>query len=186
MSFGRRRWRAARQAHHDAVYSLARVALAVPEDRWFQKRAEGKWSPAQETLHVARAYEAAIDEIETGVRMRPRVKPWKARLLRWFYLPHLLRTGRFPPVAAPLELRPNEIEVEFFGPSLMVERVCERAMACEEALERADELKPGLRLTHPFFGPLRPLAALRLLTVHTAHHTRQLQRAAEPARPTVA
>ena len=140
MSFGRRRWRAARQAHHDAIYALARVALAIPEDRWLAPGVDGKWSPAQETLHVARAYEVAIDEIE----------------------------------------------VEFFGPSLLVERVCERAMACEEALERVDELRRGLRLSHPFFGPLRPLAALRLLTVHTAHHARQLQREAVAGRPTVA
>ena len=186
MSFGRRRWRAARQAHHDAIYALARVALAIPEDRWHAPRADGKWSPAQETLHVARAYEVAIDELETGVRMRPRVKAWRARLLRWFYLPQLLLTGRFPPVAAPVEMRPNEVEAEFVGASRLVERVCERAMACEEALERADELRRGLRLSHPFFGPLRPLAALRLLTVHTAHHARQLQREAGPAPPTVA
>ena len=186
MSFGRRRWRAARQAHHDAIYGLSRVALAIPEDRWLTPREDGKWSPAQETLHVARAYEVAIDEIETGVSMRRRVKPWRARMLRWFYLPVLLRTGRFPAVAAPVEMRPNEVEVEFFGPSVLVERVCERAMACEEALERADELRPGVHLSHPFFGALRPLAALRLLTVHTAHHARQLQRVAAPIRPTVA
>jgi hypothetical protein len=186
VSFGRRRWRAARQAHHDAVYAFARTALAIPEDRWHAARGEGKWSPAQETLHVARAYEVAIDEVETGVAMRPRVKPGRARLLRWFYLPYLLRTGRFPAVAAPVEMRPNEVEVEFFGPTVLVERVCERAMACEEALERADELRPGVRLTHPYFGALRPLPVLRLLTVHTAHHTRQLQREGTPVRPTVA
>ena len=184
-----RRWEAARRAHRLAVEQLAASALAVPEARWLQPRAPGKWSPAQETLHVARSYEAALDEIDGGQAMRPRVTRWRARLLRWFYLPHLLRTGDFPRVAAPVEIRPNEVEAAFCDAARLVERVRERAIACEEALERAGRDRRALRLTHPYFGPLRPMAALRLLTVHTAHHARRLAReaaAGAESRPVVA
>ena len=173
----RRRWDAARRAHRLAIEQLAASALAIPPARWLEPRAPGKWSPAQETLHVARSYEAAIDEIEGGQTMRPRVTRWRARLLRWFYLPHLLRTGRFPPVAAPVEIRPNEIEAGFGDAALLVERVREQAIACEEALERGGQGRGPTHVTHPYFGRLRPMAALRLLTVHTAHHARCLGRA---------
>ena len=182
----RRRWTAAREAHQRALDELARSALAVPPDRWLAPRAPGKWSPAQETLHVARSYEAALDEIDGGQPMRPRVTPMRARLLRWFYLPRLLQSGHFPPVAAPVEIRPNEVEAEFCEAAALVERVRERARTCEEALEVAARGGGRVRLSHPYFGPLRPLAALRLLTVHTAHHARRLARDGAGAGPAVA
>jgi hypothetical protein len=172
---GERAWTAAR-AEHDAALAACLAELErIPSDRWTEPRAEGKWCPAEEALHVALAYEVAVASIEGGPGMELRVTPVRASLLRWIFLPRLLHTGNFPrAVPAPREIRPSHAYAVTLSPPDVAARLRNSAEAAVNALRTAFVQRPPIKVSHAYFGPLRPLKALRLLSVHTRHHAAHL------------
>ena len=120
--------------------------------------------------HVTMAYRFGRDEArgETGMRLvRPR---WMAWLMRHTVLPLMLVTKRFPKGApAPRELRPAPEQAHATPREQLV---IDLQTAAREALAalRAAADQPKVGITHPYFGPLTPYQALRLLSAHTRHH----------------
>lgn len=55
-------WAAAVREHEVVLRGYIQRLHAVPDEQWGATRAEGKWSVAQEALHVAMAYEMGIGQ----------------------------------------------------------------------------------------------------------------------------
>lgn len=173
------RWEAAADEHQVALASFLESAERVPASAWTRPRAPGKWSPAQITEHVSLAYEAVLGELAGGPPMAARMAPWRQALLRWILLPHMLFHRSFPVRApAPRETRPGD------GPAdrrAALERLRALGERLEPELDRARRAG-GHGITHPYFGTIPPLKALRFGAVHLEHHRRQLDEVAGAAR----
>lgn len=165
-----RRWRRAAQEHGAALAAFLESARAVPAPDWDRSDAEGQWSPAEVTEHLALSYVAARRELEGGVAMSPRVSPFRQTLFRWFLLPHMLYHRSMPRVRAPRETRPGRAHRG--GREQQIERL--KALADEvEGLLRG---RRAARLTHPYFGSISAIETLRLMALHLEHHRRHLSR----------
>jgi hypothetical protein len=169
---GDARWQAALDEHRVALAGFADAAQRVPAAAWKAPRAPGKWSPAQVAEHLVLAYEALLGELHGGPAMKPRARPWQQNVLRWIVLPHILFHRSIPRAGSPREMRPGET-----GPDRapVLHRLAERADELQRELDRARRAGAG-HLTHPYFGRVPPVKALRFCAVHVEHHTRQLGR----------
>lgn len=172
---GDRRWAAALREHEREVTRFLAVVARIDPAEWHRPRAAGKWSPAAEVLHVCRAYELAHDAADGGPGMHLLVSPRKALLLRRSMLPLILATKRFPHgVPAPREVVPDVNESGEITPAASIQRFTSATDEAARALRDIDTAQPAFRVTHAYFGPLAPRAALRLLSAHTRHHARAL------------
>lgn len=171
-----RSWARTLGEHDVAVSAFVDVVRSIPESEWHVASAPGKWSPAEEVLHVALSYEVALRGVRTGEGMRPRVSPMRATLLRWLVLPVMLASGWFPRAKAPVEIRPPKPgaseNVDLTRPALLG-RLRERAREVREELPAS---RPETRFRHAYFGDLAPERAIRMLAAHTRHHSRRLAR----------
>ncbi len=156
------------EEHRDAVGRFAATVEGLGADAWSRARAPGKWSPAQVAEHLVLAYEVIDREMDGGEGARIVVTGWRQRMLRWVVLPHILFHRSFPLRAvSPLETRPREASRD-------------RAAVLGRMRELADRVERGLavrrdaRLTHPYFGALPALTALRFCAIHVEHHRRQI------------
>jgi hypothetical protein len=168
------RWSAAMSDHHSAVQGFAGAARSVPSDRWLVPSTPGKWSPAEETLHVVLAYEVGLRSLRGEIDMSPRTAPARARLLRWLVLPMILRSDWFPRARAPREIRPVLDPGAAESAESLIARLHSAAEAVTQELRTAAESGSARRIRHPYFGPLPLLEAFRLMSAHTRHHTRRL------------
>lgn len=169
-----RAWARALREHDAAIAAFTDVVAAIPEHRWHRPAAPGKWSVAEEVLHVTLAYEVALRGVRTGAGMRARVSPVRARLLRWVVLPVMVRSSWFPRARAPVEVRPpanaDDTELAPHGLRARLER------AAAEVRSEVPAAHPGMRFHHAYFGNLAPRQAMRMLAAHTRHHARALAR----------
>ena len=170
-------WTRVLRDHESTARGFASRVRAIPADRWHVAAAPGKWSPAEEALHVALTYELGLAMLTAGATMRRRVSPARARLLRWLVLPVMLRSRWFPRAKAPAEVRPGE-DARTLSPDAVADRIERVAAALGVATRAAD---PAKRLVHAYFGSISPGVALRLLGAHARHHDRALARAAGAA-----
>jgi hypothetical protein len=167
------RWEAAADEHRIALATFLEAAERVSADAWARPLGPGKWSPAQTAEHLALAYEALIGELSGGAGMVPRLPPLRQKVLRWVLLPHILFHRSFPLRArAPREARPGEAHPDRDG---VLARLRDTAERFEEALHRARDAGGG-QVTHPYFGAIPPVKALRFCAVHLEHHARQVGR----------
>lgn len=154
--------------HSAAVEEFFHRAAQVTSARWNAARADGKWSPAQEVKHVILAYEAFIAELEGGAGLKLVGTPLKRALWRLLGLGSVLLRKRLPRGArSPREIRPPE------GPYDQVELLAdlrERAARFEATYRAIVASNPEKRMTHPYFGALDLVDALKLVAVHTRHH----------------
>ncbi len=156
--------------HRAAVAECVAAVAAVPADAWTRPLAPGKWSPAEVAEHLAISYDPPLAELSGGLSFRIRVPWWKRRALRWAMLPGILNGG-FPAGApAPREIRPRHTES---SPEEASRRLAANADRFLESLTEARAAR-RVRLTHPYFGKLRPAQTVMLLTSHALHHRRQL------------
>lgn len=170
-----RRWAAAADEHARAVEAFVDAMGRVPESTWHAPRAVGKWSPAALALHVCQAYEFGRDAVMTGAAMRLAVPAPMAWISRVVVLPILLARDRFPSGAdAPAEVVPDLREAGQLARDALAARLQGAASAALDGLQRAARERPGLRVTHAYFGAMPPLQTLRLLSAHTRHHARGL------------
>ncbi|CAN5703745.1 hypothetical protein BH23GEM6_BH23GEM6_10910 [soil metagenome] len=157
---------------HRAAMKLFVDALgAVSRSAWNEPRAPGKWSPAEVAEHLVLTYEAVLKELSGDPAMRLKLSSVRRRVLKWFLLPHILFHRSFPLAAvSPRELRPSSgaISQEDVGPKLL-----DLASRFEDAMSLA-VTSGAAGVTHPYFGTIPPLRALRFITVHLEHHTRQI------------
>ena len=170
-----RAWRAAFAEHEAAVADFLAQVHRVSPERWQVPVAPGKWSPAEEAYHVLLAYQFGLEALRSGAVMRLRVSPWQARVARWLLLPFLLRSGKFPRgVAAPREVRPATADAHALNAQDLVARLRQVAAEAAREVRTADARQPPILVVHAYFGPLRPLPALRFMSAHTRHHARHL------------
>jgi hypothetical protein len=145
--------------------------MAVPGEHWKTARAPGKWSPAEIAEHLSLTYAHLLSELRGGAPMRVKGS-WLFRLVvRYKFLPGLLREGRIPPgVRSPREVRPETV------PATREEALKRfRALAAEFEEEiSARRASGGGRLTHPYFGRLDAGRGIRFVEMHIRHHTKQL------------
>lgn len=173
-----RRWTAALREHEEALRLFLEATARVPAAEWTRPPAPGRWSPAAMVLHVAQAYELGRDAAGgDGAGMRLRVPPLLAWASRTFLLPAMLASRRFPRNApAPREVRPDIAAAERVTPAEAAARLARAAADAAKELRLAADRRPMPRVSHAYFGPLTPLATLRLLSAHTRHHALGLLR----------
>jgi len=165
---GDARWERASEEHRNAVRGFAATARGLAPEAWSRPRAPGKWSPAQVAEHLVLAYEVIGRELDGGEGARIVVTGWRQRVLRWVVLPHVLFHRSFPLRAvSPRETRPHEASADR---AAVLERMCTLADRVEHGLAA----RRDARLTHPYFGPVPALTALRFCAVHVEHHRRQI------------
>ncbi len=169
------RWSAALREHETAVREFLAACGRIAPGDWQHARIPGKWTAAAVVLHVCRAYELGRDAAAGSPGMRLKVSPTAALVSRMLILPAVLATHRFPRGArSPREVFPDAGEASLLLPDAAARRLHEAAAQAAEELRRSAGRRPVPRVTHAYFGPLAPLATLRLLTAHTVHHARDL------------
>lgn len=154
--------------HGRAIREFCDKADALSAAAWLAPRAEGKWTPAQETRHLILAYEALVRDLVEGRTMRLRGTPWKRRLWRAIGLASIRWRRRLPVgVTAPREVRPpwEAAPRDELLPLLQL-----RAAEFESAVARALRDDPGRTFTHPMMGPLSLTHSLEFCVVHVRHH----------------
>jgi hypothetical protein len=168
------RWDDAVEEHRAALAAFLDAAESLGDEEWRAPWRPGKWTRAQVTEHLVLAYDALLRELATGHGVRPKVGPWRQTVLRWVVLPHILFHRSFPVRAAsPRETRPPEASTP--RPQLL-RRMRELGERFEHELDRARRAGRG-QLTHPYFGRIGPVKAMRFVAVHIEHHTRQVAKA---------
>jgi hypothetical protein len=168
------RWTEAVALHDAAVAEYAAAARVVARDtaRWDAPLAEGKWSPAQITLHLIMAFEAVGRELDGGPAMALRTKAWHRLVLRFTLQRRLLRGGAFPVGArAPREARPPVPTENAASLIARFEQLAAELVARVSTLHAAD---PRARLTHPYFGALPLHETVYISARHVRHHRSQL------------
>lgn len=154
--------------HRAAVREYVERANTVGESRWLLPRAEGKWTPAQETRHLILAYEAFCRDLSGGAKMALRGTPLRRMLWRAIGLTSILWRKRIPVAArAPREARP---EWESAPRSELVPRLEQCASEFDALFTRVWRAEPRRRVTHPFFGDITLDQSIRMSAVHTRHH----------------
>ena len=165
------RWDEAVDEHRAALAAFLDVAEQLDDEAWRGPWAPGKWTRAQIAEHLALAYEVLLRELATGEGVRPRLPPFRQKLLRWILLPHILFHRSFPVrVASPRETRPPVVTAP--RPELL-RRLRDLGERFERELDLARRAGGG-SLTHPYFGRVGPVKAMRFIAVHIEHHTRQV------------
>jgi hypothetical protein len=170
-----RRWTRALAEHREVVARYRAVVEGMPAVVWQRSTAEGKWSPAAVTKHLIQSYELGREGARGQASMQMRTSPLVAWASRTFLLPLIIATRRFPRGAtAPREVRPDATEVASLDVVGAMERLTRVADEAAHALHEANTTTPGRRVQHAYFGDMGMYQALRLLSAHTRHHTRQL------------
>lgn len=162
------RFQALLDDHAASVGEFAARAELVGESRWLAPRAEGKWTPAQETRHLILGYEAFLKDARGTGKMQLRGSPMTRRIWRWFGLSVILWCKRIPVAArAPRESRP---EREPAPPAELLALFRGRADEFVSAVTHLQKNEPRRTFTHPYFGEIGLEETLRLVAVHNRHH----------------
>lgn len=162
-----------RTSHQLAVAAFISRAQELTVAQWSAPIAPDKWSPAQIAEHLRLTYAVIGGELEGGPGIRIRVPPWMRLWFRIRYLPHIMRSGQLPAGArAPREARPGSGP---FERPVTLAALAEAAAMFEDAMARRWD-QPEAVLTHHVFGSMPVRKGIRFITVHTEHHTRQIQR----------
>src|SRR5829696_7947468 len=144
--------------HSAALQEFVLLARRVSPDQWNKPIAPGKWTPAEIVNHLSESYQVLRGELAGSPGMELRLSRLQRWLLRHTMLPRILASGTFPAAArAPREIRPREVQVDATG---ALHRLSTEADAFVQEL--SDPSRRTARLT------------LRLVTVHTRHHARQI------------
>lgn len=168
-------WKQALAEHRTTIADFAECVRGIPSGRWLQVPVEGKWSPAEEALHVRQVYEVTLATLAGGPGLRSRVPEWQATLLRNTFLPLCLALGKLPRgVRAPREVVPNLVAAPGATPESLAADVVERATAFERIVDAAAQRGESPLMRHPYFGMLGGALAVRFLSLHTRHHLRHL------------
>lgn len=163
---------AARSRHQSAVASFLVQARAVSATDWERVSDPAGWTPAQIAEHLRLTYVVVGEGIVRGGGLRVRSAWWIRPLLRWRFLAGILEQGRFPRSKAPREIRPGN--GPFARDAVLAGLEAASAAVETRLVERWSD--PECRVTHHVFGAMSPPEGMRLVTVHTEHHTKQLSR----------
>jgi hypothetical protein len=161
-------WQALVADHRASVREFVATAGTVEEERWERPAAPGKWSPSLVAEHLRVTYEVLLRELGGGSGIRIRLGWWRRTVLRATVLPRIVARGRFPAGApAVREIRPGE------GPFDRAATLSGLETLATE-LGQQLEARPGVSLSHAFFGKMTAPVGLRVLAAHNRHHAAQL------------
>jgi hypothetical protein len=157
--------------HSAAVEGFLLTSRRIAPEHWTQPLAPGKWTPAEITSHLTESYQVLRGELAGRPGMQLRLRRLQRWVLRYTVLPRILSTGIFPEGArAPRETRPRAVTLDA--------KTALQAFSTQAdgfIQELSDRARGGrVRLTHAYFGSMSARQSLILVTVHTAHHARQL------------
>ena len=162
------RWQSLLDDHAASVREFVAKAGGVGDARWLVPRAEGKWTPAQETRHLILAYDAFLRDASGTGKMRLKGTRLKRRIWRLFGLTAILWRKRIPVAArAPRESTP---EWEHATSEELIPLFQNRAAQFAETITRIQKSEPNRTFTHPYFGELAIEQTLTLVAVHNRHH----------------
>ena len=162
----------AQQQLKQAVDAFAATADSFPDAKWHAPRQAGKWSAAEITVHLIKAFEAGERELKGGGPMQMRLAGWKLLYARWIVLRRMLKTRAFPTGArAPRETRPEDA---LPGRTEAVKLFRAAAASFERATAAAYETRPRTTLTHPYFGGMGLADSVLLAAIHIEHHHKQI------------
>ncbi|HET9424490.1 MAG TPA: DinB family protein [Gemmatimonadaceae bacterium] len=154
--------------HRAAADEFFHRAAQVTSARWDAPRADGKWTPAEEVMHVVLAYETFTGELAGGGGVRLVGTPLKRLFWRAVGLTSVLLLRKLPRGArSPREIRPPP------GPHDQAELLAhlrEATTKFEEMFRSTWERAPRRTVNHPYFGALDLEDSIRTVTVHTRHH----------------
>jgi len=168
------RWESAADEHQVALAAFMDTGGRMDDAAWQRPWRAGKWTPAEITEHLSLAYEALLTEIREGRPMGLKMAPWRLRVARWVILPHILFHRSLPLRApAPRETRPREARAPRAEALAALRHLGEEFERELDSARRAGS--PGI--THPYFGRVEPVKALRFVAIHMEHHRRQVERA---------
>lgn len=154
--------------HAAAVDNFFHRAAQITSGRWNTPRADGKWTPAQEVKHVILGYEAFIRDLEGGEGMRLVGTPLKRMFWRLIGLPIVIWGKRLPRGArAPRESRPAEGEHD---QQTLLNEFRDRTTRFDQVFREIWQRHPKKLVSHPYFGALDLVDAMKTCTVHTRHH----------------
>lgn len=154
--------------HAASVREFRAKAECVGDARWLEPRAEGKWTPAQETRHLILGYDAFLRDASGTGKMQLRGSAMKRLLWRWVGLTSILWRKRIPVAArAPRESRPDW---EAAPASELLALYQQRAGEFAETISRLQKHEPAKTFTHPYFGEISIEQTLQMVAVHNRHH----------------
>lgn len=154
--------------HRDAIAAFAQHVSAFSEAETQTPRAEGKWTPAQETRHLALTCRVFARAITTGEDIALCVSPERSRELYQRVVPRVLAGGWFPrggispEVAVPGDAIPST--------PLAIGDLTQANGEFDGAVAAAYASNPTTRTMHPFFGPMLLPELVSFLTAHVNHH----------------
>ncbi|MGQ0712850.1 MAG: DinB family protein [Gemmatimonadaceae bacterium] len=156
------------QEHDRAVAEFLTRAVAVDSRAWLTPRAEGKWTPAQETQHIILFYNEFLRQLRESTPMRLRSTMIRRIIARLIGLTSILWFERIPvAVRAPREVRPEPITT----PATVLLATLRTHVDDFHTLFAATwSSEPRRRMSHHLFGRLSLDQGIRLATVHTRHH----------------
>jgi hypothetical protein len=179
-------WSSIIAEHEATVAAFGEHARRSPPARWLVPPSAGKWTAAEETLHVVLAYEVGLETVRGTRELRRRATPARAAVLRWLVLPIILRSDWFPRASAPREIRPVNLTPEEASVESLISRLERAGASIAEELRSAERDGSSVRIAHPYFGPLALKEATRLMSAHTRHHMRQMARRSQQSGGTAA
>lgn len=154
--------------HRASVREFIDRAGALTDGDWLRPRAEGKWTPAQETRHVILAYDLFLGQLNGGPPMRIRTSGLRQAIARWVGLTSIVYRKKIPvAVRAPSEVRPPW---ETATSMTLLPELHDRTIEFDTTFAACWRTAPATRLTHFIFGRLTLDQAIQIMTVHTRHH----------------
>jgi hypothetical protein len=138
---------------------------------WGTSPAPGKWCPGQIVEHVARALEESACVAEGRPAKFPRLPALLHPVMRQFFFRRVLKNGVFP------KAKTNKAMDPLSGPATPAEGRArlEAAYAKFDVACRRLGAGDGLMRT-TIFGAVPAPDYVRFMTMHTAHHEKQLPR----------
>lgn len=156
-----------------AVAKFVNTARGVPPARWTQQLAPHEWTPAQHAGHLVLSYQAMTRDLR-GEGLLALIGTRRQRFIwRLFGLSQVLVAGRIPHGApSPRELLPADASPDRIT---TLDSLQQRVAEFDTAIRHASNTAPRHRLTHPYFGRLSLIQAIRLAEAHTLHHATLLR-----------
>lgn len=156
--------------HRLAVENFMERVRRVPEEEW-DTGTDGKWSAAQEALHIALTWQAYTFEVREGPAVTPDTFAARTPEFRAVILPRILAGNWFPtgPVAPPM-VEPQEVRTR----DEVLHELAQNADRFEAAFVDAATRDPLRHVRHPYCGALTLAEAVIVDIEHTIHHGRKL------------
>ena len=157
--------------HGEAVAAFIARARRIPPALAGSPRAPGKWSPIEETRHLALTYREFTAVFGGGAEFALLVPPEKAAHYHSSALPRILAGNWFPSGAtAPERVQPEGSPQSMATALVELQAEADRFHAAVLTAS-ADTTR---RWTHPYFGAMSLPDLVDLLTEHANHHARFL------------